>query len=277
MKRNRTTHWPHGLLCGISAMLLSGFAAAQDPSSDRQKIETWLKSKYPALAPSAYARGALAFGATDVPQADRSATAAAMGRGKQAWERKFANGRSLASCFPNGGKRVAATYPQVDPRSGQVVTFEGAINRCLIQHKQPELNFTSDRAAAEVLLYARSLADGSLTTVRINGKSASAQYEAGKKLFYARLGSRNQACASCHVQLAGEVLLDRPLTAAIGQSTSWPRLDFAGNFTTLQQQYQLCLRRTGAEPPAIGSAPLNNLEYFHTALSNRLALVSSPK
>jgi sulfur-oxidizing protein SoxA len=262
---------------GFTAMLLNVLAAAQDPGSDRQKIESWLKSKYPAIAASDYALGQLAFGAGNASPEDRTAWASALERGKRSWERKFANGRSLTACFPNGGKRVAATYPQVDPRGGHVVTFESAINRCLKQNSQRELDFESDRAAAELLLYARSLADGVPTTVRVAGKPALAQYEAGKRLFYTRLGSRNQACASCHVQLVGEVLLDQPLTAALGQSTRWPRLRSSGGFVTLQQQYQLCMRRSGSEPPPIGSPALNSLEYFHTALSNRLALSSAPR
>jgi sulfur-oxidizing protein SoxA len=257
---------------GVVTLALNAPAVAQDINSDRQKLEAWLKSKYPGIAASDYALGELAFGQSSSEPIDPTMHAAALARGKAAWERKFRNGRNLASCFPNGGKRVAATYPQVDPRTGQVVTFEGAINRCLKQHTQPELDFAKDRLAGETLAYARSLSGGVSTTVRVSSKAAQAQYDAGKRLFLARTGSRNQACASCNVHFAGEVMLDRVLTAAIGQTTRWPRLLADGEIVTLQEQYQICFRRAGEEPPAIGSAALNGLEYFHTALSNQLKL-----
>lgn len=270
---NATNRWS-AIACGTAFVVLSALANAQEAASDRLKIESWLKTRYPSIAVSDYSRGGAAFGEPSAPTVDQGTRAAILSRGKQAWERKFRNGRNLASCFPNGGKRVAATYPQFDPRTARVVTFEGAINRCLKQHGQPELDFAKSREAGELLVYARSLSDGLPTMVRVNGKPAQAQYDAGRRLFFARIGARNQACASCHVQFAGEVMLDRVLTAALGQTTSWPRLNADGSVATLQEQYRACFRRTGEDPPLTGSATLNSLEYFHTALSNGRALTS---
>jgi L-cysteine S-thiosulfotransferase len=263
------------ILLLTAASLLGDEASAQDPASDRQKIEAWLTSKYPTLTVADYARGELAFGEAGPLLPDAAVRAAVLARGKLAWERKFRNGRNIASCFPNGGKRVAATYPQLDTRSSQVVTFESAINRCLKQHRQSELDFARNREAGEMLVYARSLSEGIATNVRVNGKAAQAQYAAGRELFFSRIGSRNQACASCHVQFAGQVMLDRVLTAAIGQTSRWPRVNADGKIVTLQEQYQICFRRSGAEAPDWGSPALNNLEYFHTGLSNGLRPSSS--
>lgn len=263
------------IAAGGCIALFSGLSLAQDLGNDRQKIEAWLKSRFPSLTVADYARGEIAFGAQGASPADPAARAAILARGKAAWERKFRNGRNLASCFPNGGKRIAAAYPQFDPKTGRVVTFEGAINRCLKQHGQPEIDFVKGREGGELLAYARSLSDGTRTMVRVPNKAAQAQYDAGRKLFFTRMGDRSQACASCHVQHAGAVMLDQTLAAAIGQTTRWPRLKADGNIRTLQEQYQTCFRRTGEEPPAVGSATLNNLEYFHTGLSNGMALRGS--
>ena len=258
--------------CLAGALLLTP-VHAQTIANDRQQVESWLKSKYPTIGVADYARGELAFGAEPPARwADAAQRADALARGKIGWERKFKNGKSLASCFPNGGKRVAATYPQFDAKTAQVVTFEGAINRCLTLYGQPEVNFTADRNAGEMLAYARSLSKGIPTNVRVPTKEAQTQYDAGKRLFYTRLGSRNQACASCHVRHAGEVMLEQTLTAAIGQTTNWPRINPDGTIATLQSQYQACFRRVGAEAPATGSAAMNGLEYFHTGLSARMAL-----
>ena len=202
--------------------------------------------------------------------------ATTLARGKQLWERKFKSGRSLASCFPNGARRVAATYPQFHSHSRQVITLELAINHCLKLHGEREIDPTDQTTLALLTAYARSLSDDQRTHVRVQTAGAKEKLAAGRKLFFARTGQQNQACASCHVQHAGSILRDRTLSAAIGQTAQWPRFDRGGVLTTLQMQYQRCLQRMGATPAALGSEDLNDLEFFHTHLSNGLPLKSLP-
>ena len=222
--------------------------------------------------------------ATDMATADApppvrinpAAYATTLARGKQLWERKFKNGRSLASCFPNGGRRVAATYPQFHLRGRQVITLELAINNCLKLHGEHQIDLTDQTTIGLLTAYARSLSDDQRTHVRVLTAGAKEKLAAGRRLFFARTGQQNQACASCHVQHAGSILRDRTLSAAIGQSAQWPRFDRGGVLTTLQMQYQRCLQRMGATPAALGSEDLNDLEFFHTYLSNGLPLKSLP-
>ncbi len=232
-------------------------AFAQTPEQIRQSIARYLQQA---------ARAAETPASTDTAPFDPGALLAS---GKQMWERKFPDGRSLASCFPNGGRRVAATYPQFDSRAKQVVTLPMAINRCLQLHGQSEIAF-SETAGDVLLAYARSLSEGERINVRILNSAARAKFDAGRRLFYTRLGASNQACASCHVLNAGKIFNDRPLQGATGQATQWPWTDSSGNLVSLQAQYRRCMQRTGAEPFPLNGEILNDLEFFHTYLSNAL-------
>lgn len=196
-------------------------------------------------------------------------TADALAIGKKMWERKFKDGRTMANCFPNGGKRVAATYPQYDAKAKIVVTQEIAISRCLRLHDEAELE-PSYRGPA--LAYFRSLADGEKIAVRVKGDGAQEKFSQGKALFQRRMGQQNLACASCHVRLAGESYRRLPISPAVAQAASWPRLEPGGAIKTLQMQYKTCLARMGATDIEPGSEEMNNLEYFHTFLSNGLGI-----
>jgi sulfur oxidation c-type cytochrome SoxX len=65
--------------------------------------------------------------------------------GKTLWNAKFKNGRSLASCFPNGGRRIAATYPLYDSRLRRIVTLEMAVNQCRKMHGEALYDATVPR------------------------------------------------------------------------------------------------------------------------------------
>jgi sulfur-oxidizing protein SoxA len=47
------------------------------------------------------------------------------------------------------------------------------------------------------------------------------------------------------------------------------------NLVQLQQRYVGCYRSVRAISPAAGSAMMNNLEYFHSSLSNGMPLKAS--
>src|SRR6185369_5623292 len=145
--------------------------------------------------------------AASPPAADSAATAAAampalLERGRAIWQRKFKDKRSLASCFPNGGRRIAASYPQYDPRLKRVITLETAINQCLKAHKEELFDPADPETMALAVAYVRSLADGQKIAVRVPA-AAEPKLEEGRRLYFTRMGQRNFACASCHVRAAG--------------------------------------------------------------------------
>jgi L-cysteine S-thiosulfotransferase len=191
------------------------------------------------------------------------------------WERRFANGKSYADCFRDGGKNVAADYPQFDDAWDRVVTFEMAINDCRISNGEVAFAFGNKATMGALTAYARTLSDGARMHVRVEGARAIEKYEAGKKIFFTRMGQLNFACSSCHILHAGQILRMEILSPAIGQATHWPAFRGGDNLTTLQARYQRCMEQIRMKPYALGSEELNNLEYFHSYISNGLPMRAS--
>jgi L-cysteine S-thiosulfotransferase len=238
------------LLAGAAA--LCAFAAAEQV---RSELAARLK---PAMAQ------------VENPAPDPALAAPLLEQGRKLWLRRFANGRSLAGCFPNGGRRIAATYPHYDARLKRVLTLEMAINQCLRAHGEALYEPADPQTMGVVTAYVRSLAEGQKVTVRVPA-AAEPRYEDGRRLYFSRLGQRNYACASCHVQGAGKRFEDRLIAPAVGQAARWPFIR-DGAALTLQARMRECLERMGAAPFPAGSDELNHLEYFLTQLSNGLPL-----
>jgi sulfur-oxidizing protein SoxA len=85
----------------------------------------------------------------------------------------------------------------------------------------------------------------------------------------------NFSCSSCHLDNAGKILRTEILSPVVGQATHWPAFRGGDNLTTLQARYRRCMEQVKAEPFALGSDEFNNLEYFHSYLSNGLPMRAS--
>ncbi len=258
----------------LAAGLAAALAAHAGAEQVRASLASRLQQQLPALSPPDYTLGAGAFDAELQARIEEgTAGVPATGiveAGRRIWTRKFRNGRSLAGCFPNGGRRIAAAYPQFDARLKRVVTLEMAINQCLKTHGEPLLDASDPDAMGAVSAYVRSLSDGRKMAVRVPA-AAEERFEQGRRLYFTRLGQQNFACASCHVQGAGRRFADVPLSPAIGQATHWPVIR-DGRAITLHSRMRECLELMGAAPFPAGSDELNHLEYFLAYLSNGLPL-----
>ena len=51
-------------------------------------------------------------------------------KGEALFNKPFANGKTYASCFENGGMGIRQNYPYFDTDRGEVITLELAINEC---------------------------------------------------------------------------------------------------------------------------------------------------
>ena len=196
--------------------------------------------------------------------------AAVVEAGRKLWNAKFKDGRSMASCFPNGGRRIAATYPLYDARLKKVVTLEMAVNQCRKTHGEVLLDATDAATMGAVVAYVRSLSNGQKIALRVPA-AARARIEEGKRLYYTRMGQRNFACASCHVQGAGKRYDDTVLPAAGVQAIEWPIIGPAGAITA-QARMRECLELMGAAPFAAGSDELNHIQYYLTSLANGMPI-----
>lgn len=260
-----------GALCCLP---LASLAAAE---AVKKELTARLQQQLPGVAAADYALGAAAFDASLRSAREPAAenTAAVLESGKLLWNRKFKNGRSLAGCFPNGGRRIAAAYPQYDPRLKRVITLEMALNQCLKTHNEPLLDHGDGATMGAVTGYLRSLSNGQKLAVRVPA-AAEDRFEEGRRLYFTRMGQRNYACASCHVQGAGKRFDDTPLSPALGQATHWPVIR-EGSAVTLHMRIRECLELMGVAPFPAGSEELNGIEYFLSYLSNGLALKANAR
>ncbi len=256
--------------CGLAAAFV--LAAHAAPEAARNEIAARLQKQLPSWSGSEYVLGSAAFDDALRASLDDNANAAApvVEAGRKLFTAKFKDGRSLAGCFPNGGRRVAQAYPQYDPRLKRVVTLEMAVNQCRKAHKEELYELADPDTMGAVTAYLRSLSNGQKMAVRVPA-AAEPKYEEGRRLYFTRMGQRNFACASCHLQAAGKHYGDMPLSPVIGQATHWPEIR-DGKALTLQARIRECLELMGAAPFAAGSDELNHLEYFLSYLSNGLPL-----
>jgi sulfur-oxidizing protein SoxA len=255
-----------------AALALAACASFGSADLARREMATRLEAQLPGMPAAEYALGPAAFDAELRAQIQQNAgaSAAVLDEGRKLFHRKFRNGRSIGACFPNGGRRVAATYPQYDTRLKRVVTLETAINQCLKSHGEALFDAGDARTMGAVTAYLRSLSNGQKIAIRVPA-AAEERFAQGQRLYFTRLGQRNFACASCHVQGAGRIYADITLSPPVGQATRWPLIR-DGAAVTLQSQIRECLERMGAAPFAAGSDELNHIEYFLTYLSQGLAI-----
>lgn len=262
-----------------TAVLMAPVAAQATPEQDRQQLQDFYKKRFPQLKLTDYVDGALALDADAKAQADSIMDFPPYGsdleKSKKMWETPFKNGQTYASCLPNGGKNVAGNYPYFDDKQGKVVTFEMELNTCREKNGEKPLNHADMNTMGLLTSYARSLSNGMLMNVKVEGPGAIAAYEEGKRLFYGRRGQLNFACATCHVQLGGNRIRSELLSPALGQSTHWPAFRGGEKVTTLQARYAQCNKNVRSEPFKPGSEEYNNLEYFHSYMSNGLPLESA--
>jgi sulfur-oxidizing protein SoxA len=252
----------------------SGAIAA--PEQDRQEFVNYYTKKYPNVKLDDYVHGALAFDADSKAQYDAIMEfppfEGDLEKGRKLLDTAFKNGKKYADCFPNGGKNIAGNYPYFDDKAGKVVTLHDAINACRVANGEEAYKVNDMKTMGLLTTALRAQSDGMLMNVKVEGAGANAAYEAGKKSFFSRKGQLNFACATCHVQNAGVRLRSELISPAVGHAVHWPVFRGGDNLVTLQQRYDGCYKQVRAVPPAPGSADMNNLEYFHSYLSNGLPM-----
>ncbi|HEX5464485.1 MAG TPA: sulfur oxidation c-type cytochrome SoxA [Burkholderiales bacterium] len=267
------------LLLALAGMLTCSVVATASPEQDRQHLIEVYKKELPNVKFDDYVHGALALNKDALEQyqsiMEMPPWLDALDQGKKLWETPFKNGKTYADCFPNGGKDVAGDYPQYDKKLKKVVTFDVALNMCREQNGEAPYELSDVKTMGTLEAYARTLSDGMKMNIKVDGPDALAAYNKGRDLFYSRRGQLNFACATCHVGNAGKRVRVELLSPTIGQATHWPVFRGTGTLTTLQRRYQQCQKNVRAVPFKIGSGEYNDLEYFHSYMSNGLPLQAS--
>ena len=199
-------------------------------------------------------------------------------KGEELFNKKFANGKGFADCFPNYKKGIRQNYPYFDTKSGEVVTLEGAINKCLTDNGEKPYKLKTGNITY-VSAYLAYLSRGNKLNIKVpNDSKAMAAYNRGKKHFYAKRGQLNMSCADCHYHYAGSKIRADILSPALGHPTGFPvyRNKWAGasakgdGMGTLHRRYGGCNKQVRAKPFKAQSDEYKALEYFHTYMSNGL-------
>jgi L-cysteine S-thiosulfotransferase len=189
--------------------------------------------------------------------------------GKALFNQPFANGKSLASCFPNGGA-VRGKYPYFDEKRGEVVTLEMAINECRVKNGEKPYPWKKGDLA-KVSAYIAFISRGQKVDVKVNSKAAYDAYMKGKKFFYAKRGQLNMSCSGCHMEYAGRHLRAEITSPALGHTTHFPVFRSKwGEIGTLDRRYAGCNENIGAKPFPAQSEEYRDLEFFQTIMSNGL-------
>lgn len=262
-----------------ASLTLGAFVAHATPEQDRKDALEYFKHKFPNVKFEDYVHGAFIYSPDAYAQyqaiMEFPPYASVIEQGKKMWETPFKNGKTYASCFPNGAKNIAGLYPYFDDQLGKVVTFEMAINACRKANGEPEYVYGDAKTMGTLTAYARTLSDGMKMDIKVKGPKAEEAYEHGKHQFFARRGQLNFSCATCHVQNAGNLLRTEYLSPALGQATHWPVFRGGDNLVTLQTRYVGCNKQVRAVPFKPGSTEYNDLEYFHSYISNGLPMEAS--
>ncbi len=188
--------------------------------------------------------------------------------GEAFWNQKFANGKSLGSCF-DGNPAQRTNYPHWNAERKMVMTLPLAINECLIANGETALNYKKGKIA-DVLAYMSYESRGQKINVEVpDDPDALAAYSAGKSFYFARRGQLNFSCAQCHMESAGMYVRTDILSPAVGHASGWPVYRSKwGELGTLHRRFSGCNKQVRAKPFAAQSEQYRNLEYFLTHMSN---------
>jgi sulfur-oxidizing protein SoxA len=260
----------------FAASTTLAIAATQpDPAADTKAFQGYFQQQFPKLPLKDYVNGSYNFSKTLRKQwkqiLEFPPYSFAVDNGKTLFNTKFANGKTYASCFPNGGIGIAQNYPMFDAKTGKVMTLGMAINQCRTENGEKPLKLTKG-PLADIDAYMTSTSDGKPIDVVVpHTKAALAAYMVGKEYFYSRRGQLNFSCASCHVQAAGKHLRGDILAPALGMTASFPLYRSKwGDMGTLVRRFIGCNKKVKGAPLKADSPVYADLAYFLTSMSNGL-------
>lgn len=176
---------------------------------------------------------------------------------------------ACASCHTDDALvGVAATYPKIDPRSGDLVNLEGRINLCREQHQ----NLTSlpyeSRDLLALTSYVANQSIGQPINVSVQG-DAQKHLKRGRSYFFTRRGQLNLSCHQCHDQNWGKQL--RGDTISQGHGTGFPAYRFEWEAVgSLHRRLSDCDLGVRAEPMPLGSRTYIDLELYLAARAQGL-------
>ncbi|MBD3618162.1 MAG: sulfur oxidation c-type cytochrome SoxA [Chromatiales bacterium] len=261
----------------IVAFGMAPIASQATPEQDLKEFRAYFKDRFPSVPFQDFANGVYAVDAGSREQWEAIEEFPPyelnISKGEEMFNTPFANGKTYADCFKNGGKGIKQHYPYWDAKTKQVKTLEQEINECRVQNGEKPLGY-SKGAIADLSAYMAYTSRGAKIDVKVpNDPDAQAWYERGKQHFYAKRGQLNMSCADCHVYNAGNRVRADILSPALGQVSHFPvyRAKWGG-LGTIQRRYGGCNEQVRAKKFGSQSEEYRALEYFHTYMSNGIEM-----
>ena len=272
-------------LAALSALLMiaTPFAANSSPDDDLKTFRAYFTDKFPEVPVDDFVNGVYSVDEASREQwedfEEFPSYEIFISKGEDLFHKKFANGRDFSSCFPDYEKGVRQNYPNFDTASGKVVTLEGDINKCLKDNGEKAFKWKKGKLAYVSAYIAFMSRDNAIDIKVPNDPAALAAYNRGKKHFYAKRGQLNMSCADCHYYNAGNRIRADILSPALGHPSGfpvyrnkWASKSAGDGMGTLHRRYGGCNKQVRAKPFKAQSDEYKALEYFHTYMSNGLAV-----
>lgn len=257
----------------LTAVPMSGQAST--PQQDLQAFRDFFLKRFPNTPLEEFKNGVYAIDAASREQWEAIEEFPPyeinVENGEELFNKPFANGKTYASCFKNGGEGIRQLYPYYDTKSGKVKTLEAEINECRVKNGEKPLK-TKKGEIADVSAYMAYTSRGEKLDIRIpDDAGALAAYNRGKTHFYQKRGQLNMSCADCHQYYSGRKVRADLLSPALGHPTHFPVYRSKWNaLGTLHRRYSGCNAQVRAKPFKAQGEEYSALEYFHTYMSNGL-------
>ena len=247
------------------------------PEDDLADFQNYFKNKFPNTEFSDYKNGVYSIDSSSREQWESIEEFPPyeinIEQGEELFNVPFKNGNTYASCFRNNGIGIRQNYPYFDEDKDEIITLELAINNCRKKNGEKPLSYYRGGPMADISAYMAYTSRGKIIDIKIPNYKAEEAYEAGKKLYFTKVGQLNFSCADCHVYYPGTKLRADITSPAIGHPTHFPVYrSRAGRMVTLHERFAGCLNRIRAKPFKAQRDEYKNLEYFLTYMSNGLEI-----
>jgi len=274
----------------IAMMLAASTVGATSQNASVQKdidaFQGYFASTFPNMTKDQFSNGSYQFSEDKLlqyeAQMDMPAFEDSLEKGESLWNTAFKNGKTYASCFDVKVNKIRALYPRWNADSKKVETLEASINACRESNGESKIGWKKG-SMAFISAFLNTAAAGETINVivPVGDAGAKAAWDAGKNTFYTKRGQLNLSCADCHVYSAAKRIRGNILSGAMGHVTHFPvwRGKWAakkGNgYGTIQRRYGGCYKQVRAVPEKAQKPTYDNLEYFHTSMSNGMQYVGT--
>ncbi|MDG6778467.1 sulfur oxidation c-type cytochrome SoxA [Thiomicrorhabdus sp. zzn3] len=261
------------LSLGVSVGATSAMANTVDPETDRQQLVDFFKAKSPKIDIADYKNGAYIYSADKLAQWEAAEEFPpyldAIDAGEAAWNKDKA---VFEKCFGSDVSKIRVKYPYFDEGTQQVVTLEGAINKCRTDNGLEAYKWKKG-TLAQVSAYLAYNARGQKIDVKIDSEGAKKAFNAGRELYLMPRGQLNLSCAKCHTYNAGRLARSNILSPNVGHTTHFPvfRAKWQA-LGTLHRRYDGCHKNMRATPFKAQSEEYRNLEFYEAYISNGLEI-----